>query len=355
MRVYSDNGMPASGNIIRNGEIDSVNVDTPFSVNMHEDRVGEDLDTLIDNVRFRNGSPIGPGGDARVATLGGSGITLRNTATTRGTRINTASGTGNNKILGHDFGQDRLIYRNVLGAASIQGCTDPTTVGFRNGAVIGEALNVARQAGAITGAAQTSPVTITEVGHGYVSGDFIVIRGVGGMTSLNDKTYQITVIDADSYALDGVDGTGFAAFSSGGMSIKCVGVADFKQVLVGGVPTGSIVGLDRLAVEFLGDIDGTNNSKTFGITVGGKSFVLDAAAGEIDHIGITGSITVRVNGTARFQYFTSDELSVDPQSSTLQFSLSDRNLIGFWCVVANTEDKLSVQWSVEPKRLGVNI
>lgn len=76
--------------------------------------------------------------------------------------------------------------------------------------------------GAITGATQANPVVITATAHGRVTGDRVSFAGIVGMTQLNGNTYNITVIDANSYSLQSavtgvnVDGTAFTAYTSGG-------------------------------------------------------------------------------------------------------------------------------------------
>lgn len=69
---------------------------------------------------------------------------------------------------------------------------------------------------AISAATQSSPVQLTVTGHGFETGDLAMITGVVGMTQLNDKMYKITVVDANTVTLDGVDGTAFAGYTSGG-------------------------------------------------------------------------------------------------------------------------------------------
>ncbi len=69
----------------------------------------------------------------------------------------------------------------------------------------------------IQGASQSDPCIITLPGHGYTTGMQIFIDGVLGMTELNSIYYYITVIDDDTFSLDGVDSTGFTAYVSGGV------------------------------------------------------------------------------------------------------------------------------------------
>ena len=70
---------------------------------------------------------------------------------------------------------------------------------------------------AISAATQANPVQITtSTPHGLTTGAQALVTGVVGMTQLNDRIYTVTVLDANNLTLDGVDGTGFTAWSSGG-------------------------------------------------------------------------------------------------------------------------------------------
>ncbi len=70
---------------------------------------------------------------------------------------------------------------------------------------------------AISAATQANPVQITtSTPHGLTTGAQALVTGVVGMTQLNDRIYTVTVVDATRFTLDGVDGTGFTAWSSGG-------------------------------------------------------------------------------------------------------------------------------------------
>lgn len=70
---------------------------------------------------------------------------------------------------------------------------------------------------AISAATQANPVQVTtSTPHGRTTGDQVLITGVVGMTQLNDRMFTVTVVDATRLTLDGVDGTGFTAWSSGG-------------------------------------------------------------------------------------------------------------------------------------------
>lgn len=70
---------------------------------------------------------------------------------------------------------------------------------------------------AITGATNATPIVITAEGHGYRSGDPVRVAGVGGNTAANGG-WQITVIDANSFSLNG--SVGNSAYTNGGVVVR---------------------------------------------------------------------------------------------------------------------------------------
>ncbi|MCU1265764.1 MAG: hypothetical protein JWM21_2082 [Acidobacteria bacterium] len=62
---------------------------------------------------------------------------------------------------------------------------------------------------AITGVTKTNPISITSTGHGFVTGDLVVIGGVGGTTAANNTAtapniyWVITVVNANTFTLNG--------------------------------------------------------------------------------------------------------------------------------------------------------
>lgn len=73
--------------------------------------------------------------------------------------------------------------------------------------------------GTVEGATNAEPIVITSTGHGLETGDLVVIYGVGGNTAARG-TWQITVLDADTFSLDGSTGDG--AWTEGGTWHKAV-------------------------------------------------------------------------------------------------------------------------------------
>lgn len=81
---------------------------------------------------------------------------------------------------------------------------------------------VADWTAAIENITQANPAVVTITGHGRSTGDIIYLADIEGMTELNDAAYTITVIDVDNFSLDGVDSTGFSAYTNGGTAAKYV-------------------------------------------------------------------------------------------------------------------------------------
>lgn len=143
--------------------------------------------------------------------------------------------------------------------------------------------------GAVTGATNTDGILITSVAHGLVTGDSVRVTEVGGNDAANG-THRITVVDTNTFRLDGVVGNGTYSPGSGlwvpiaettftgdklpqflaNNSITANGLAGISVDLpVGTVFNGDIVGNDiRTNGEFGVDIV----SHSFGV---GLSLPLD--------------------------------------------------------------------------------
>ena len=74
----------------------------------------------------------------------------------------------------------------------------------------------------ITGATRANPVVITSANHGFITGDRIRITNVNGMTQLNNQTFTVSVVNANSFRLrnstntSNINGSGYSSYSSGG-------------------------------------------------------------------------------------------------------------------------------------------
>lgn len=63
---------------------------------------------------------------------------------------------------------------------------------------------------------QSNPCLVTSANSGLVTGDQIYIYGVLGMDQINGGPYTVTVVNANQVTLDGIDATGFSAYTGGG-------------------------------------------------------------------------------------------------------------------------------------------
>lgn len=72
----------------------------------------------------------------------------------------------------------------------------------------------------ISAITQANPAAVTAVAHGYLTGQQIIINTVVGMTQVNNsvagQVYTITKTGTDTFTLNGVDSTGYTAYSSAG-------------------------------------------------------------------------------------------------------------------------------------------
>lgn len=68
----------------------------------------------------------------------------------------------------------------------------------------------------ITAATKANPCALTVPGHGLVTGQVIQVTSVGGMVELNDKLFTVTVVDANTITLNGVNSSAYTTYTSGG-------------------------------------------------------------------------------------------------------------------------------------------
>lgn len=71
-------------------------------------------------------------------------------------------------------------------------------------------------AGIISGVSLTNPCVITSDNFSLPTGSRVFISGILGTTEINSAYYVITVIDSNTFSLDGIDATGFTPYISGG-------------------------------------------------------------------------------------------------------------------------------------------
>lgn len=115
---------------------------------------------------------------------------------------------------------------------------------------------------AVTGATIVGTVVrVNSTNHGLSTGAVITISGVGGMVEINDLTFTITVTNANTFTLDNVDGTGYSAYTGGGIWIGTVN--DYNFTISGPFLRGEVIlgGIDVLgnALNICDDGNGNLN------------------------------------------------------------------------------------------------
>ena len=81
--------------------------------------------------------------------------------------------------------------------------------------------------GTITGATNAVPIVVTSATHGLTTGATVKITGVEGTDSAN-ATWTITVVDADSFSLDGSAGNG--TYRGAGEWVRGVGTIEYSSL-----------------------------------------------------------------------------------------------------------------------------
>ena len=183
---------------------------------------------------------------------------------------------------------------------------------------------------AITGCTVATPASITATAHGANNGDLVIVRGVGGTTTVN----QIGIVAnsaANTFTLKTLDGNldvvGVGAYTSGGMMINLTQAITLDLINGGRVADGSgtdvtLAGKTQtLGVLDANDVANTNVTGTPHATVI-YAFVTNDA-GSFPLIFIDGKIKVRCAATAASSATT---IAIDPlpgalaNGTTLAFS-----------------------------------
>lgn len=71
----------------------------------------------------------------------------------------------------------------------------------------------------ITAITKANPAVVTSTAHGLQDGAVVEITGVVGMTELNGRRFVVESLTTDTFALVGVDSTGYGTYTSGGDAV----------------------------------------------------------------------------------------------------------------------------------------
>lgn len=133
---------------------------------------------------------------------------------------------------------------------------------------------------AITGITQANPAVVTATAHGFVTGNLISISGVVGMTEVNGRSFTITVLDVNTFELNGEDSSGHTAYTSGGTASRQNGATtigdgfgDFDKTY-----TYVVTAVDADGIESLASAETSLTVKSLSQT-GGVRLQWDSVAG----------------------------------------------------------------------------
>lgn len=147
---------------------------------------------------------------------------LNNDFSINHTAFNSGANSGFHKLIQFpNFIPIPSLSGSVSAAFPIQSTTNTSELAYINGTGFNN-LKQLTGLGVYNGSIQAintaNPVQITSLGHGLATNNFVNIYFVFGnaaVQALNYTQFQITVVDANNFTLNGVDGTGFA-YTGGG-------------------------------------------------------------------------------------------------------------------------------------------
>ena len=93
----------------------------------------------------------------------------------------------------------------------------------------------------ITDITSAAPPVVTVTSHPYVTGNLVKIYDVSGMTEVNEKIYEVTKVDANTFSLTDIDGTKYTTYTSGGKCIRMEVASKYAQGYTYDVPSDCLV------------------------------------------------------------------------------------------------------------------
>jgi len=173
-----------------------------------------------------------------------------------------------------DFEPDQAFPTGVT--VTQQGAAGSTTYRYRVTAVDEETAEESlvgtgsELTNSITGATQANPVVLTVTSHPFTDGEEVHISGVVGMTELNGRRFIVANQATNTIELQGEDGTGHTAYSSGGDADVTFGIettgnatlssSNYNQITwtapAGDIDIYNIYKEDNGLYGFIGSVDG---------------------------------------------------------------------------------------------------
>jgi hypothetical protein len=140
----------------------------------------------------------------------------------------------------------------------------------------------------ITNITKANPAVVSSTSHGFSNGEVVIIKNVSGMSEVNERSFTVANVAANTFELSGIDSTNYTTYSSGGSAYKKV---------------TSITGLDHLEGKVVQvKADGTVQSTK---TVDTGAITLDNSAGEVvvglPYVSTIETLNLEALGVGQFQ------------------------------------------------------
>jgi len=122
----------------------------------------------------------------------------------------------------------------------------------------------------ISNITQANPAVVTATAHGFSTGNTVDIEDVLGMVEVNNSSFVITVLTADTFELNDEDSTGHTAYTSGGTVTRPNGIStvgsgfgDFDKTY-----TYVVTAVDEFGIESLASVELSITTKSLSQTGG---------------------------------------------------------------------------------------
>tara|TARA_R110000824_G_scaffold146356_3_gene315145 strand:+ start:8282 stop:11347 length:3066 start_codon:yes stop_codon:yes gene_type:complete len=167
-----------------------------------------------------------------------------------------------------------------------------------------ESLSGINNAGkTVASATAANPVVVTITGHQVETGDEVELVGFTEMTEVNDRRFIVTKVNADTFQLDGEDGSGYDAESTGGSNTCFATYATSGTV---SSPTGTTI---------------PDNTITWAAVSGAIKYTVYRAKGGREDYGLLAE-TSELTYTDDTAALTTTDLSITPPTARNPFRVA---------------------------------
>lgn len=173
----------------------------------------------------------------------------------------------------------------------------------------------------ISNITRANPAVVTANNHGFSDGDTVFIRGVSGMTQVNNRVFTVSNVTTNTFRLQGVNSASYSNYSSGGTVRECLNETCSVEVTASG--HGLAVN-DRVYFTGVGGMTQLNNTLFTVSAVSGSRFTLEGTHGTYSNYSSGGDAHCTRAGCSyfAFQNASSNAWRVFPSSTCVSERVS---------------------------------